>query len=259
MSRISLGTIPKAGIGPGESLLVKASYSQPDDPGISRRHIRFNIDENAVAVPLAVSWEPPLRLTTVAPIKPNVWQLSGEVSESVKLASVESLHNDITVESFNVRDRRFAIEVFAKVNVATYCSLRCRLAPTVDQTAERNVADEVEQVLQVSLQSTAPRSIPSRLVCSVDKQGKLSGETRVLFPRVRRTERPDIKSCTLIDADGNRQSLSAQQDDLGKIALKLKFHSTSPIAAEAFSDDSKIEFLFDDGSLIHCNFQVSQE
>jgi hypothetical protein len=257
--KVSLGTIPKAGVGPGESLLVKAAYAQPEDPGITARTIRFDIDQQLVSVPIMVSWDPPLKLEMVRQVKPNVWRLAGPVLDSVQLASVDSLQNDITVESFDVRDRRFSIDVAATVKVATYCSLRCRVFSSASPSQDGDSAAEIEQVLQISLQSTEPRSIPSRLVCMLDGQGILSGQTRILFPRVRQKERPNLKRCTLIDDDGDRHPLAAQDEGLGKIALKLNFRSESPISADSLNTDSKIEFLFDDGSIVRCLFQLSQE
>ena len=251
---IKVSEIPEAGIAPGDSATLTVAYEKPDEPQIVGRTIRLLIDEAKAELPVLVEWQTPLSLKTIKQRGDESWLATGEVRQGFKLASIDSLDKDIDVLSWDTDGNVFEIALKAKVRTTQYCSLRC-IATTGDQKPT-----SVEQVLRFSLESSAPRSIPSRLMCQLSAAGKLSGSTRILFPRIRTSARPDLVRCELVTKGSDETiPLKATVDPLGKIAMKIAFETEKPLLETITERDSEVRFLFKDGSSVHCHFQIRKE
>ena len=249
--KVTMDDIPVGGIGRGESLSVRVVYSKPKEPGISPRSVRFAINDSVAVLPILVEWYAPVSLQKLEQTQRDTWRLTGHTKDGWAVKSIDSLSTDVTVDPVNLADRSFVIDLTSNVKVSTNCRLRCKaIASTQDKT--------IEQVLTVSLESNAPRSIPSRLPCRLEA-GVLVGQTRLFFPRARIATRPNLCSSTLLLADGSVVPLSITQEPWGTSALKVCFASKSEIDRLNLNEDSEIRFLFDDETFVNCHILFTEE
>ena len=117
----------------------------------------------------------------------------------------------------------------------------------------------LEQVVSVSLESSHPRNLPSRLICRVQPDGTLSGDARIFFPRTKFRPRPELNKALLVLENGPAMPLRLEQKPLGKAALRVDFASQADVPREALNADSKIRFVFDDQTRLDCSFLVTSE
>jgi hypothetical protein len=249
---VRIDELAKAGVASGESAIANIVYSKPKEPGMSPKTIRFTIDGTLVSLPILVEWHAPVALHKLEQVNRNIWRAYGNVRRGWELSKVESLNDDVKMLSLTKTADGFAVELESEVKIARTCWLRCDLA-------SMQKGKSTEQSLSVSLESSEPRSVPSRLICNVDKEGMMTGETRILFPRARLGARPNLSRATLLPANGNSLPLTVSEKGLGRIAAKVDFASKSKVPTKALADSSIIRFMFDDDSHLDCPFLVSQE
>ncbi len=268
--QIKVKEFPKSGLAAGESVTLSVAYEKPDEAKIVHRTIRLLIDGAQAELPVVVAWQPPLDFQAVTQQADDCWLATGLLSDEFELASIDSLNKEVEVLSWDASSKEFAIRLRAKVRTSQYCSLRCIVKPVSDGARDDNAKDDdtendhsqddasVEQMLAFSLESSAPRSIPSRLVCRLDANGKLSGSTRILFPRIRRTARPDLLRCEIASAGDTVIPMQVSVDKLGRIAMTIEFESAQPLPPTFTQQDSEVRFLFKDGSQVSCQFQIEE-
>ena len=250
--KIAMDEIPKTGVKPGEFLVANVVYTKPKEPGISPRSINFSINDTPAVLPVLVEWYAPVALQKLEQVKPDTWRVSGSAAASWVVKTLESLNNDVKVASLSIQDQTFVVELVSNVKVARSCWIRC--------SAESSSGGKsIEQLLTVSLESSEPRSIPTRLICHVNDKGMLSGDVRLFFPRARIEARPNLRSAVLVVSDGTTVPLSVRQKNLGRTAFKVDFASETSVMPCLLGDTSRIRFKLDDDSQLECPFLISME
>ncbi len=250
--KIAIDEIPKTGVKPGEFLVANVVYSKPNESGVTPRSIRFNINDTPAVLPIIVDWHAPVELQKLKQVKPNQWQLAGVCGDGWKLDSVDVVDDDIDVLSQQTEGRSFVVHLMSTLKIDRTTRLLCKVS-SIDEEKS------VEQVLKIVLENDEPRSIPNRLICHLNKEGILTGDTRLIFPRARQTSRPNLDLSFLLSSDGKRIPLVVTHSALGKIALRVHFSSESRVDTAILDESSTIRFLFDDDSQLDCRFLVSAE
>ena len=250
--KIAIDEIPKTGVKPGEFLVANVVYSKPKESGVTPRSIRFSINDTPAVLPVIVDWHAPVELQKLEQVKPNQWQLEGVCGDGWTLDSVDVVDDDIDVLSQKTEGRSFFVHLMSTLKIDRTTRLLCKVS-SIDEEKS------VEQVLKIVLENDEPRSIPNRLICHVNKEGILTGDTRLVFPRARQTSRPNLDLSFLLSSDGKTVPLVVTHSDLGKIALRVHFSSESRVDTAILRESSTIRFLFDDDSQLDCHFLVSAE
>ncbi len=249
---VAMDELPKSGVAPGEFLVVNVVYSKPKEPGVTPRSIRFNINDTPAVLPVIVDWHAPVELQKLEQVKPNQWQLEGICGDGWTFNSIDVVDDDIDVLSQKTEGRSFVVHLLSTLKIDRTTRLLCKVS-SLDQEKS------VEQVLSIVLENDEPRSIPNRLICHVNKEGILTGDTRLVFPRARQTSRPNLDRSVLLSSDGQTIPLVVTHRALGKTALRVHFSSESRVSTAILQESSTIRFYFDDDSQLDCHFLVSAE
>jgi hypothetical protein len=250
--KVALSEMPATGVTPGSETIANIVYAKPKQPGLTPRSIKFAINGATVVLPVFVAWHSPVALQKVEQVQPDRWQVEGVCGNGWVIDSVDVVDDDIEVLSQKTDGQRFVVRLASTLKVDRSTRLFCR----VSSLDERN---SVEQVLNIRLENNEPRSVPTRLICHVNDRGILTGDARLVFPRVRQATRPNLDRSLLLTSDGETIPLIVRHKDLGKSALRVHFTSGSPVSPVNLGESSKIRFLFDDDSQLDCRFLVSEE
>jgi hypothetical protein len=203
-------------------------------------------------LPVIVDWHAPVELQKLEQIKPNQWQLEGVCGDGWTFNSIDVVDDDIDVLSQKAEGQSFIVHLLSTLKIDRTTRLLCKVS-------SRDEEKSVEQILSIVLENNEPRSIPNRLICRVNKEGILTGDTRLVFPRARQTSRPNLDRSVLLSSDGNTVPLVVTQKALGTTALRVHFSSEARVNPAILHENSTIRFLFDDDSQLDCPFLVSAE
>ncbi len=250
--KVAINKIPATGITPGSEAIANIVYSKPKQPGLTPRSIKFAINDATVVLPVFIAWQSPVVLRKVEQVEPDRWQVEGVCGKGWVFESVEVVDDDIDVLSQKTEGQRFVVHLGSTLKVDRTTRLFCRVSSSDEKKS-------VEQVLGITLENDEPRSIPTRLICHINDGGILTGDARLVFPRVRQATRPNLDHSVLLTPEGKTIPLIVSQKNLGKTALRVHFTSESPVTPANLSESSRIRFLFDDDSQLNCPFLVSEE